>query len=382
MNRIFDYSKTRSEQNSAAREAFSMATSIRERAEVFAREHPTFAKWGGYALKGIGTAAVAGALVTAAEAGAAAFLTTGASMLATDQAMAAVIENGTEAFVEYAASQGKTEVEAKKFAETAVWAIEMVVTSAAALGLTKLIKNGGAIMTRVASIKSGIGTLATNTFRRTQASAAKIDTTSLQNIVAAAEKSPYVMMEVETQLSRLTNHYKQVDQFVSISGMRRVNLEGVTKPVGELSLIELGILEAEHAFNKIGGFGHVAGTKQHKFAADSAKPVLKRFGERIGMKDVMCEKKVFQGKMKIEDVPQSGYSIYDVVSESQGVVLDYKFFQYDRPDGSIFDATRFQRMISNLPDKIDSVFGIKPIFRDGLHTGKFEAVEVWKRPPQ
>ncbi|MDR2067389.1 MAG: hypothetical protein LBP41_00140, partial [Holosporaceae bacterium] len=197
MNRAFNYSRTRDEQSSAAREAFSMATSIREKAEVFAREHPTFAKWGGYALKGVGATAVVGALVTAAEAGAAAFLTAGASMLATDQAMAAIIENGTEAFVEYAASQGKTVVEARKFADTAVWAVEMIITGAAAVGFTKLIKNGGAIMTKLGAIKSATGTLATRVFSRTQTSAAKIDTTSLQRVVASAETGPYVMMETD-----------------------------------------------------------------------------------------------------------------------------------------------------------------------------------------
>jgi hypothetical protein len=109
---------------------------------------------------------------------------------------------------------------------------------------------------------------------------------------------------------------------------------------------------------------------------------IAHFGERIGMTDVMYEQRVFKGKTELDGIqmPQSGYSRYDVVSKSQGVVLDYKFFQYDRPDAGIFDATRFQRMVSNLPDKVDSIFGIKPIFRDGVHTGKFEAVEVWKRP--
>jgi hypothetical protein len=55
------------------------------------------------------------------------------------------------------------------------------------------------------------------------------------------------------------------------------------------------------------------------------------------------------------------------------------FFQYDRPDGRIFDTKRLQTMVTNLPDDIKQIYGIKPIFKDGIHTGKFEAVEVWRK---
>jgi hypothetical protein len=78
-------------------------------------------------------------------------------------------------------------------------------------------------------------------------------------------------------------------------------------------------------------------------------------------------------------MPKSGYSIYDVIDTKEGVVLDYKFFQYDRPDSRIFDTKRLQTMVDNLPKSIDCIYGIKPIFKDGAHTGKFEAVDVWKR---
>lgn len=112
------------------------------------------------------------------------------------------------------------------------------------------------------------------------------------------------------------------------------------------------------------------------------KKRMAHFGERIGMMDVKYEQKYFRGSSEKEDIPELGYSIYDVISESQGVVLDYKLFQYDATDEvfneNIFSAN-LQKMVSNLPDKINSIFGIKPIFKDGLHTGKFEAVEVWKR---
>jgi hypothetical protein len=78
-------------------------------------------------------------------------------------------------------------------------------------------------------------------------------------------------------------------------------------------------------------------------------------------------------------MPKSGFSRYDVLSESEGVVVDYKFFQHDRPDLLIFDKTRLNRMIFNLPKKVNEIYGVKPIFEKGLHTGKFEAVKVWNR---
>jgi hypothetical protein len=195
--RLFEYKKAQEAQSSAAREAFTITTSIREKAQAFAAAHPTFAKWGGYVLQGIGSAAVAGALISAAEVGLAAFLTTGASMAATDQAMAAIIENGTESFVEYAASQGTTEAEARKFADTAIWTVEMIVTGAATIGLTKLIKNGGAVLTKLGTIRGKVDTLVRTTFQRTQASTAKIDATSVQGIIASAESNPLVRLEVE-----------------------------------------------------------------------------------------------------------------------------------------------------------------------------------------
>jgi hypothetical protein len=52
---------------------------------------------------------------------------------ASNEALATVIENGTESLVEYAASQGTTPAEAEKFARTAVWAVESVMTDAAML---------------------------------------------------------------------------------------------------------------------------------------------------------------------------------------------------------------------------------------------------------
>jgi hypothetical protein len=97
--------------------------------------------------------------------------------------------------------------------------------------------------------------------------------------------------------------------------------------------------------------------------------------------DVKFDQKYFRGSSKEEDVPEFGYSVYDVISENHGVVLDYKLLQYNE-DTPVFDAAVFtvnlQNMVSNLPNKIKSIFCIKPIFRNGIHTGKFEAVEVWK----
>jgi hypothetical protein len=36
-------------------------------------------------------------------------------------------------------------------------------------------------------------------------------------------------------------------------------------------------------------------------------------------------------------------------------------------------------MISNVPKEVKEIYGIRPIFVDGVHSKHFEAVKVWTR---
>jgi hypothetical protein len=194
----------------------------------------------------------------------------------------------------------------------------------------------------------------------------------------SGSKVPYNLRAMEA--GRITQYHQRVDQFIAKERMPRITLNGVTQPLWRLPTVQCGLVEAEHTFTRVGGFCKEAGKLQHKFAELDAKQLLKHFGERVGKTDVKCERRIFKGSADLESMPKSGYSIYDVIDTKEGVVLDYKFFQYDRPDSRIFDTKRLQTMVDNLPKEIKQIYGIKPIFKDGAHTGKFEAVEVWRRP--
>jgi predicted ribonuclease toxin of YeeF-YezG toxin-antitoxin module len=98
----------------------------------------------------------------------------------------------------------------------------MIITGAAAVGFTKLIKNGGAIMTRVASIRSCLGTLVSRTFQRTQASkAGVVDVAISREMLNAAATNPVVSSE----LQRLATP-SQLD-FFHLRGYTR-EMEGVS----------------------------------------------------------------------------------------------------------------------------------------------------------
>jgi hypothetical protein len=122
---------------------------------------------------------------------------TGGTMWATNEAMAAVLERGTESFVEYAASQGRTQAEAEKFARTAVWVVETVATSAAVVGVAKLSKNIAAATSKLGILKSNITSIAKNVYNRTQRAPQKIDMTSLDGIAKAVADSPAITIKRE-----------------------------------------------------------------------------------------------------------------------------------------------------------------------------------------
>ncbi|MDR3224248.1 MAG: HNH/ENDO VII family nuclease [Holosporales bacterium] len=114
---------------------------------------------------------------------------TNTTIWASNEAMAAVIEHGTESFVEYAASQGKNQAEAVRFAQTAVWAVESVATGAAIVGIAKLVQNKATIADKIKTLKASVSSIATRAFQRTQSSKVRVDTTSLESIAKAVELS-------------------------------------------------------------------------------------------------------------------------------------------------------------------------------------------------
>jgi hypothetical protein len=117
-------------------------------------------------------------------------------MWAQNEVMAAVIENGAEALVENAASQGRTEVEAIRFAKAAVRSIDMGLNGLVAVGAFRLIKNGAAVAGKVRSLNANFTERAKAAFQRTQASQAKFDAISARGISDAIESNPLVKAEM------------------------------------------------------------------------------------------------------------------------------------------------------------------------------------------
>ena len=78
-----------------------------------------------------------------------------------------------------------------------MWSVEKILEGAAIVGVTKCIKNGGTILTKLGRIKSNLGTIAKNAFQRKQSSGTKVDVESAQKVVAAAETNPVVKARME-----------------------------------------------------------------------------------------------------------------------------------------------------------------------------------------
>jgi hypothetical protein len=196
MASLAEYMTARQEQTTAMRTSLMYLSSLRERAETYGTSHTWFSRVKYAVLEGIGHAAMAGALVGAATAGGVpAVAITAGSMWATGEALATVIENGTESLIEYAASQGTTQTEAERFARTALWVVEGAVATTAAVGAFKIIKGGSAITSKVQGWRTNISSMAKNAFQRKQSSQVKIDTTSLEGIAKAIEQSQTVQIQ-------------------------------------------------------------------------------------------------------------------------------------------------------------------------------------------
>jgi hypothetical protein len=127
-NISIEYSNINAKQVLADHETLSALSSIREEVEAFEKEHQFFSKWNKCALADLCYASMSGFIANAAILGLSDINVVIASTLwIIPQSMAAIIENGTEELVEYAASHAKTEDEAVRFGLTAAWFMETMI---------------------------------------------------------------------------------------------------------------------------------------------------------------------------------------------------------------------------------------------------------------
>jgi hypothetical protein len=112
----------------ADHETLTALSFIREEVESFEKERQFFAKWNKCALADLCYASMSGFIANTAILGLSDINVVIASILwIIPQAMAAIIENGTEELIKCAAFQGKTEDEAVKFGVTAAWFMETMI---------------------------------------------------------------------------------------------------------------------------------------------------------------------------------------------------------------------------------------------------------------
>jgi hypothetical protein len=173
-----------SQKDSTVHEVFKHATTLRQQSEEFAKNHPFWTKAGNWALKSAGYLSLAGLIKAGLKLGGKKMLAFCGAQLLSQELIASVIENGTEALVDYALSLANTPQEAEEFAKTALWAVEMALDGAAIAGVAVLIKDKVAITNKLQATKVDIPATARAKFAQRQA----LRTESSRNITAIAEE--------------------------------------------------------------------------------------------------------------------------------------------------------------------------------------------------
>jgi hypothetical protein len=156
------------QKNSLAHDCLKHASEVRRRSEEFARKHPIWTKIGSMVLKGAGYLELAGIVKAGIKLGGKKMLALFGSQVLSQEVIAAVIENGTEALVDHAISHASDEQEAAEFAETAVWAVEAALAGATVIGVAGLIKDKAAVSSKLAATKVDIPTIAKAKFSQKQ----------------------------------------------------------------------------------------------------------------------------------------------------------------------------------------------------------------------
>lgn len=123
-----EFFKLNEQQTSTNHEILAVLNSIREAVEAFEKNYQMFKKWNKCALANICCRAMSVVISNAAVLSMPDVSVIIAPMLwALPSSLAVIIENETEALVEYAAFHGKTEAEAMSFGKVAIWFMETMI---------------------------------------------------------------------------------------------------------------------------------------------------------------------------------------------------------------------------------------------------------------
>jgi hypothetical protein len=187
-----EYARVEVQKDSVAYGCLKNATTFRQHSEEFARKHPIWAKIGSMVLKGAGYLGLAGIVKAGLKLGGKKMLALFGSQVLSQEVIAAVIENGTDALVDHAISYASDEQEAVEFAETAVWAVEATLAGAAVVGVAGLIKDKAAITNKLQATKINVSSTAKAKFAQKQTlhaeSSQKITAVAKEKIAGASQK--------------------------------------------------------------------------------------------------------------------------------------------------------------------------------------------------
>jgi hypothetical protein len=179
-----EYIALEANRDSLVHEVFQQVTAFRQRYEEFAANHPHLMKIGGLALKGIGYVSLGGLIKAGVKLGGKKMLALFGSQVLSQELIASVIENGTDALVDRAIVCASNEQEAAEFAKTAVWAVEATLAGAAVVGVAGLVKDKAAITNKLQATKINVSSAVKAKFSQKQA----LRTESSQKITAVIEE--------------------------------------------------------------------------------------------------------------------------------------------------------------------------------------------------
>ena len=144
---LFEWSRARHAFEQQKNEVIEQMAIINEKLDSFAESHPTIAKYSDKIIEGLGTAAMGLALFAGPEITTATVLTNGATLLTYGKLFDALIEGGSEKFVDYCALQGRTESEAERYGAAAAGIVRKLLKLAIVRGGIKVVggKKGGTV---------------------------------------------------------------------------------------------------------------------------------------------------------------------------------------------------------------------------------------------
>jgi hypothetical protein len=154
-----------------------------------------FARYDDLSVRHIKSAADGGGLLP--------LLTSGATILASNEVVAAVLEHGSESLIREAASLGTTETEAVRFGSNMAGAINKLLFLGATKLAIKAVKGGKGTVKPLSPKESA--SISKQSFREMQTNPLKLQASISKGITEAVEMNPLLKMEVE----RLTDAINQ-----------------------------------------------------------------------------------------------------------------------------------------------------------------------------